>query len=124
MEAVVATSLAAAALVTLLLVRQNCLRQTTRAAELNTAASTAQRIINNWRVSDSSQQEQVPLNGTIEELGLSWVCEVEDVEVLPEQWMPSLTVRFFAKTHSKKEPIASFAGVKYPQEPREELAYE
>ena len=123
-EAVLASSLAAAALVALLLVRQNCLRQITRAEELNCAARTAGRIINEWRILDSSETETVPLNGSIEESGLQWSGDVEDVEILPQQWLPGLTIRFFARTHSDKEPLIPFSGLKYPQQAGEELSYE
>ena len=123
-EAVVATSIAAVALVALLLVRQNCLKQTSRAVELKAAATTAQKIINDWRTSDPSRQEEIQLNGAIEELGLLWISEVEDIEIAPDIWTQSLTVKFFARSHGDKEPIASFAGLRYPQDPMEELAYE
>lgn len=123
-EAILATSLVSTTLVTLLLVRQNCLRQISRAAELRTAASVAESIINNWRICEPLQQKQIPLSANIEKIGLSWVCEIEDVEISPEQWAPGLSVSFFAESHSNKEPIASFAGVRYTQEPMGELFYE
>ncbi len=123
-EAILATSLATVAMVALLLVRQNCLKQMTRAAELEAVASVAQKIINTWRVSDFLQSDQIPLNGTIAKMGLSWCSEIEDVEVLPEHWMPSLTVRFFTDSHNDKDPIASFAGLKYSQNLIEEIPYE